>query len=400
MPEIQHLSAAQPSGDPATLHRRLGLHVALFATGFGAFLSLYCTQPLLPLFREVFGVSELEASVTVSAAVLAVALIAPWAGMLADALGRKRVIVAALLGLSVPTSLLSTATSLNQIIFWRFLQGLFVPAVISTTIAYISEECSPGTVGATMATYVSGTVLGGFVGRFLAGLIAHHWGWRWGFLALGIFSLVVVLIAWWLLPRATNFVHQRNVKVAFQAMGKHLHNPQLLATFAVGFNVLFCMVGAFTYVNFYLADPPFNLGTAALASIFAVYLVGAAITPLAGRLLDRIGFRRMLILAVTASAGGLLLTFIHSLWAVIAGLTLHSSGVFACQSASSGHVGKAAHEARSSAAGLYVTFYYLGGFVGASVPGYLWASSGWAGCVGLMVGLQALSIFYCVQALV
>lgn len=42
---------------------RLAIHIALFATGVGAFLSLYCTQPLLPLFRQLYQVvSELQAS--------------------------------------------------------------------------------------------------------------------------------------------------------------------------------------------------------------------------------------------------------------------------------------------------------------------------------------------------
>ncbi len=43
----------------------------------------------------------------------------------------------------------------------------------------------------------------------------------------------------------------------------HLCNPQLLATYAVGFRVLFCMVAAFTYINFYLAEKAFELGPAA-----------------------------------------------------------------------------------------------------------------------------------------
>lgn len=380
------------TGSWAVGRSRLGIHIALFATGFGAFLSLYATQPLLPEFRQIYKASELLASLTVSAPVLAVALMAPLAGMLADALGRKRVIVTSLLGLAVPTILVATAASLNQIIFWRFLQGLFVPAIISATIAYISEESPHGTVGATMSIYVTGTVVGGFVGRFTAGIVAHDWGWRTGFVILGTFSLVVALVAWWLLPRATKFVRQSNAAAALRSMRGHFANPRLLATFAVGFNVLFSLVGAFTYVNFYLADEPFLLGTAALASIFAVYLVGAVMTPVAGRILDRIGFRRTLMLAVAISACGLLLTFVPFLPAVIAGMALHAVGVFACQSASSGHVGEAALEARSSAAGLYVMFYYLGGFVGSSLPGYLWSVAGWTGCVVLMLCMQAVSI--------
>jgi predicted MFS family arabinose efflux permease len=244
-----------------------------------------------------------------------------------------------------------------------------------------------------MATYVTGTVVGGFVGRFTAGLVAHDWGWRPAFVILGVLSLLTVAIAWRLLPRDTKFVPQGNAAAALRSMRGHLGNPQLLATFAVGFNVLFSLVGTFTYVNFYLADAPFFLGTAALASIFSVYLIGAAVTPVAGRILDRIGFRRTLMLAVALSACGLLLTLVPYLPAVIAGLALEATGVFACQSAPSGHVGKAARAARSSAAGLYVTFYYLGGFAGSSLPGYLWASAGWAGCVALMLCMQAVSIF-------
>ena len=65
-------SPAAPPGKSGPLGSP-GCQVALFLTGFGAFLNLYATQPLLPLFRELFHASELEVSLTVSASVLAVA---------------------------------------------------------------------------------------------------------------------------------------------------------------------------------------------------------------------------------------------------------------------------------------------------------------------------------------
>ena len=160
----------------------------------------------------------------------------------------------------------------------------------------------------------------------------------------------------------------------------------------MGFEVLFCLVGAFTYVNFYLADKPFYLGPAALASIFSVYLIGAAITPFAGRISDRIGHRQAFMVAVGVSAIGMSLTLIRCVPVIIAGLTLEASGVFACQAAASSHVGKAAREARSSAAGLYVSFYYLGGFMGSIVPGILWKQAGWPGCVAVMLCVQCMTI--------
>lgn len=115
--------AKQPVPEKDSLHGRVGVFLALFVTGYATFINLYVTQPLLPQFREVFQASELLVSLTISAPVLAVALAAPLVGLLADALGRKRVIIAAMFGLSLPTILAATAVNLNQLIVWRFLHG-------------------------------------------------------------------------------------------------------------------------------------------------------------------------------------------------------------------------------------------------------------------------------------
>jgi MFS family permease len=385
------MTESKPAGKIPETHR-VHVLIALFITGAGAFFNLYVTQPLLPQFRHFFHASELMVSLTVSAAVLAMAFASPVIGLLADALGRKRVIVAAMLGLAIPTALAGTSVNLRQLIIWRFFQGLFTAGIPAVTMAYICEESPLESVGATMATYVTGTVIGGFTGRFIAGLSSARYGWRAPFLILGATTGVCALVIWWLLPRSTRFIRQRNVIQGLRSMLTHLCNPQLLATYAVGFNVLFCMVGTFTYVNFYLADKPFLLGPAALASIFVVYLIGAVITPPAGYIMDRIGQRKALMGAVGMSAIGMMLTLVHSVPVIIAGLALEASGVFACQSASSSHVGTAAHEAKSSAAGLYISFYYLGGFVGSIIPGFLWNHAGWFGCVAIMLCAQAIAI--------
>ncbi len=108
--------------------------------------------------------------------------------------------------------------------------------------------------------------------------------------------------------------------------------------------------------------------------------------------MDRIGHRRALMGAVGMSAVGMSLTLIHSVPVIIAGLALEASGVFVCQAAASSHVGKAALEAKSSAAGLYVSFYYLGGFMGSILPGILWKQAGWPGCVTIILCIQCLTI--------
>jgi MFS family permease len=359
----------------------LAIFAAMIA-GACTFLNVYCTQPLLPFFQRLFHASEIEVSLTVGAVTLAVALMAPVTGLVAETIGRKKVIVPALFAMAVPTLLAATSQNLHALIFWRFAQGLFVPGVIAVMMAYINEEFA-GRVGTVMAAYVAGTVFGGFLGRFLTGIIAAHWNWRAAFVTLGILDLLGALAVRQWLPLAVNFVPAKHVFKSVRDTWGHLRNPRLLAICGLGFTVLFSLVGVFTYANFYLARPPFNLTPAELGSIFFVYLLGCVVTPLAGRFLDRHGFRRTAWLSLGMCLGGLLLTLAHSLPAVIAGLAIFSSGIFVSQSAATVLMGQVAGHARSAAAGLYVTFYYTGGSAGTVLTAWFWLKGGWPACVGL-----------------
>ena len=169
--------------------------------GFTAFLDLYATQPLLPLLMRVFGATHVAVSLTVTASTLAVALGAPVVGRLADFIGRKRVIVGSAVALAVATALAATSTSLSQLVGWRFVQGLFTPGIFATTIAYIHEEWPSSHAGRATSAYVSGTVVGGFCGRALTGLVAGAAGWPAAFVVLAGLNLgAAVALAVWL-PR-------------------------------------------------------------------------------------------------------------------------------------------------------------------------------------------------------
>src|ERR1017187_3363253 len=113
---------------------------AVVCAGFCAFLTLFAPQPLLPALAEAMGATAAAVSLVVTASTVGVALAAPLAGLIADRLGRKRVIVPAAFLLAVPTLLAATSHSLGQLIFWRFWQGVFTPGIFVATIAYINEE--------------------------------------------------------------------------------------------------------------------------------------------------------------------------------------------------------------------------------------------------------------------
>jgi hypothetical protein len=75
------------------------------------------------------------------------------------------------------------------------------------------------------------------------------------------------------------------------------------------------------------------------------------------------------------------------------GLALCSSGIFVCQAAASSFLGRAAGRAKSSAAGLYSTFYYGGGTAGAALPAFAWRFGGWPACVAIIITALACVIW-------
>jgi MFS family permease len=365
---------------------------ACFLAGVCTYLNMYCTQPLLPYLQRIFHASEIDVSMTVSSTILAVALVAPFVGLMAESVGRKKVIVPSLYALTVPTMLVATSHTLKQLIFWRFIQGIFVPGVVCVIMAYICEEFAGPHVGKAMAAYVSGSVLGGFLGRYISGIVAHHFLWQHAFIVIGFINLAGAVVVQHALPKPKHFVRSTSVRNSLVEMLDHLHNPRLLAVYGMAFAVLFSLVGAFTYASFHLALPPYHLNSEELGSVFFVYLLGVAITPLSGRFLDHYGMRRTAVVAFSLNFVGLLLTLMRPLPVIIAGLALFSSGVFIFQAVGTVQTGAVAGRARSSAAGLYVTFYYIGGSLGAIVTGWAWAAAAWRGCVMLLLCVGTLAL--------
>ena len=374
-------------GDRASL-------LALAAAGVCTFLNVYAAQPLLPLLERAFGASKAQVAWTVSAPAVAVALASPFAGAVADRLGRRRVMVLSLLALAVPTALAGTARSLPALVAWRFLQGVAVPGVYAVGLAYASDVWQGRGVGRAMSALITGNVLGGFLGRVIAGVCAETFGWRAAFVALGALTAVGGLAASRGLPpepvRAAG--RPMHALAAMRALASRL-DARLASTFAVGFGILFGLVATFTYVTFHLAGPPFGLGPSVISSLFVTYLVGAFVTPFAGRWIDRAGSRRALAGSVALGVAGGALTLFPSVAAVGAGLALSCTAAFVAQAASTSFLQVAApRELRSAASGVYVSAYYLGGSAGGVLPAAVWHAAGWTGCVSMVAVVQLATL--------
>ena len=358
--------------------------LAVGLAGFCAFVNLYAPQSILPLLSHEFGASAAEVSAIITVSTLAVAVTAPFTGALADVLGRKRVIVAAMFLLVLPTLMVGMASSLSALIFWRAVQGLILPPIFAVTIAYIGDEWPAQEATTAAGIYSSGSSFGGFSGRLVTGLLADLIGWRAGFDALALIAFAGAITVAFLLPPERKFVRSEGLLASVQQMLAHFRNRQLLATYAVGFGVLFCFICTFTYISFYLAAAPYNLSASWLGALFVVYLTGSVLTPLAGWAVGRFGRRRFTARVIALWIAGIGLTLAPSLPVIVVGLAISAGCGLICQAISTGYVTITAKVGRSSAVGLYVTSFYIGGSFGAACGGLAWTIGGWAACAALV----------------
>lgn len=368
------------------------LQAAAAAAGFVTFVNLYAPQSLLPTLAAALSSSAAETGFTITATLIAVAIVAPFAGGISDAFGRRRLILPACFALVVPTALAGLAPSLHWLLAARFVQGLLMPFIFTVFVAFIADECDGPAAMRMTGIYSVGAIIGGFSGRFIAGWTAYFLDWRASFLLLAGITLVAAFILLITMPPERNFRPVRSWRSTAAGFATQLRNRQVLVTCAAGFAVLFSIVATFTFANLLLAAPPYDLGPAELGSIFITYLLGAVVTPLATRFATRFGRRWTMLAAGIAAGCGILMTLVPSLPVIIAGLSLVALGVLTEQMLSIGYVALAGKRARSTAVGLYVTSYYIGGSLGGLAPASIWSHLGWPGCVMLVLVVQSAAL--------
>lgn len=360
-----------------------------------SFSQVYALQSVLPAIVADLGVSVAAAGSTIGATLLAMAVVSPFMGMVSDALGRRGLMVAAAAVLAVPTAAICFAQSLGQIWFLRFMQGLVVPGMTVVLLAYLAEEFSTAGRIRLTAFYISGSVLGGFLGRFSLGYLNQSMGWRQGMLYMALVSVLGAVLIWRGLPPSRHFQANRHLGQSWQMVRRHLRERQLFVSCVLGFCLSFCLMACFTYINLHLAAAPYRFNTAQLADVFAVYLLGMVVTPLAGRAMADFGLRPTALVATACTAVGLLLSLHGHVWLIIVALALISCGIFVAQIAAINHLAQHIHEGRSLASGLYYTGYYTGGFCGTWLCGYAFAWQGWAATVAVMLVVQVVAVAMC-----
>ena len=157
----------------------------------------------------------------------------------------------------------------------------------------------------------------------------------------------------------------------------------LLSIYFVAFGAFFVFSSIFNFLPFYLSEAPFQAPTKVITLLYLSYIIGIVIGPLTGQLSNQIGNGATIALGVVIFAISIGITLIKSMPAIIASLIGICAGFFAIHAAAVGLLNRKLTTSRGRANSIYVLFYYLGGFIGITISGYVYIWASWPGVTAL-----------------
>src|SRR5256885_185222 len=177
--------------------RQVNPWIVAISVMFAAFMEVLDTTVVnvsLPHIAGSLSASVDEAAWALTSYLVANAIILPMTGWIANYFGRKRTLLAAVLGFTAASFLCGLATTLPMLIFFRVVQGATGGALQPLSQAVMLEAFPPKDRGKAMAFWGLGIVVAPMLGPVIGGYLTDNFSWRWVFyinLPVGLASVIM-----------------------------------------------------------------------------------------------------------------------------------------------------------------------------------------------------------------
>ncbi|SAI47976.1 membrane transport protein [Bordetella ansorpii] len=370
---------------------------AILLLALAAFVSACAFRicdPMLPLLATEFGTTTGQAAHAVTSFAVAYGVLQMFFGPVGDRYGKYRVVCVATFLCALGSAGAVLAGSLDLLVICRALSGAAGAGIVPLSMAWIGDNVPYERRQATLARFLTGTILGMACGQLAGGLFAETLGWRWAFGSLVIGYLVVGM----LLVREVKRQREQGAFQASQAAGagggfvaqarRVLGVPWarvvLLTVFIEGVLVF----GALAFAPAYLHEK-FGLSLSRAGAVVAVYALGGLLyTVVAQRVLKRLGERGL------ALAGGLVLclAFLFYLlgpswhWAIAASV-FAGFGYYLLHATLQTNATQMVPAARGTAVAWFASCLFMGQAAGVALAGPVVDASGPGVLFGIAAGL-------------
>ncbi|MDW7694530.1 MFS transporter [Flammeovirgaceae bacterium SG7u.111] len=357
--------------------------------------NLYYNQPLIPSIGRSLVLQESMLGFIPSASQIGYAMAIFFISPLGDVMNRKLVIRNLSITLTLALLGVYWAPNFGVLITATFVVGLganitqqLLPLGISLT--------TPKNKGKVVATLMTGLTTGILLSRTVSGFIAEHFGWRTVFLGAAIIAAVIGVVLHMVLPANKPTVRLSYPKLLGSMFTLVKTKPLLRDAAFVGALWFAAFNAMWATIAIHLMDKPFSYSVQQVGLLGFVGAAGIFGAKIAGKWVDKIGSRKVMIVSITV----VLISFVvmaigqNSIIALCIGIVLLDLGVFGSQIPNQVRVFSVDTNAQSRANAVYMLFYYIGASLGSALGVSVISQYGWLGLTTFGFTLVAIALTY------
>lgn len=353
-----------------------------------AYAVLYAPQPLLPLFARRFSVSQSEAALLVTATLLPLSFAPLSYGYLLQAVAPARLLRAGVLVLAAAQVALAFAGSFPLMLALRFVQGLALPAVMTSLMTHVALSAG-ARVQRAMSVYVAASIVGGYLGRLLSGVSAAWGGWRVFFVALG----AALFLCAFPLGRLTAGERVRPARPEARIVREVLREREHLRAYATAFSIYFVFAALLNFLPFRLTEIQERPSELWAGLVYTGYLLGATTALNSQRIVARLGGEgNALVAGYGVYVAALAATLAPRTGVLFVALFGFCGAMFFMHAVAAGVVNRRAGGNAGVVNGLYLVSYYTGGMLGSYLPGLVYERLGWNAFVAVLLGVAGAGL--------
>ena len=261
--------------------------ITLAGIQFTHILDFMIMMPLGPQFREIFGISDAQFGLLVSAYTLAAGVSGLVASTYVDRFDRKRLLLTMYGLFALATLACGLAPTYEFLMGARLAAGLFGGVLSALSQTIVADVVPFERRGRAMAVVMSAFSFSTVAGVPLGLVVANHLGWHATFVSIAGLSGILVVAAMLTMPTLAGHVAAARGRSAMSGLRQVLADGNHLRAFAFSLAMMSSGFLVIPYITLYMQA---NAGVAA-TDIPYIYLVGGAATLVSARLVGRVSDR-------------------------------------------------------------------------------------------------------------
>lgn len=336
--------------------------------------AIHMPQPLLPSLSILFQKNPADIALLMTLVLAPLGLMPVIYGYLLEGVSTRSLLILSILVMVFAEFWLWFDQDYEAWLFARGLQGLALPALMTAVMTFLSVSVPREARAHAMGLYVAATIVGGYLGRLLAGWLGDHSDLTTPFLIAALCYLLAIPGVLMLKTDPGAGFARIRLPVALSIM----RLPRFAAAYLMIFMVFFVFTAILTLLPFELRATDPAISDFQLGLLYSGYLTGLVVSLNIRRLRERVTApARLVLFGLAAFGGGTLFLLTPGYLTGFFSLFLFCGGMFLVHTTLSGLLNHSLDRHHGVINGLYLAFYYLGGAAGSHMPGFLYEAYGW-----------------------